>query len=68
MTESFAPTDSMACSDFSDDDKAMLDATDILVDHYVGPVKITTLHWCENLNVFLLGLSDGTVRIYMLKV
>jgi hypothetical protein len=68
MTESFAPTDSMACSDYSEDDKAMLDATEILVDYYVGPIKITTMEWCENLSVFTLGMSDGTVRIYMLKV
>ena len=68
MVESFAPTDSMACSEYSEEDTSLFELTETLLDHYVGQLRITNLTWCESLGVISLALSDGSVQNYLVGI
>jgi|LauGreDrversion4_2_1035121.scaffolds.fasta_scaffold248794_1 hypothetical protein len=71
MVESFAPTDSMACSDYNDDDQPgnnMFDLTEVIMDHYIGPLRITNVVWCEAVGAISLTMCDGSIETYLVEI
>ena len=63
MVESFAPNESMACSEYSDEDsgRSPFDLTETLLDHYLGPIRITGVTWCDLHGIISVALSDGSI-------
>jgi|LauGreDrversion4_2_1035121.scaffolds.fasta_scaffold283112_1 hypothetical protein len=41
---------------------------DLLLDHQLGPGRVKALTYCDELEVFSLGMADGTIISYHLQV
>lgn len=59
MVESFAP--SQTGSEGDNFFEEQIDCTEILLDHYIGPLKIQAMTYCDGISMLSLALSDGSL-------